>query len=59
MLPVLHKHFAKMKQKAGNKGIEQSSLSLKWPQYYRTNEKLNGRNEWYKIVVEELGKLSK
>ena len=30
MLPILHKHFAMIKQKSGNERMEQSSLSLKW-----------------------------
>ena len=58
MLPVLHKHFAMIKQKSGNERMEQSSLSLKWPQYYRKDGKLSARDECYKAVVAELGKLS-
>ena len=51
--------FDMIKQKSGNEHIEQSSLSLKKPQYDRTDEKRSARDESYKIVVTELGKLSK
>ena len=45
MLPVLHKHFAMIKQKSENERMEQSTLSLKRPLYYRTDEKLIARDE--------------
>ena len=45
MLSVLHKHFALIKQKSQNEHMEQSTLSLKRPQYYRTDEKLIARYE--------------
>ena len=45
MLPVLHKHFAMIKQKSENEHMEQSTISLKNPYYYRTDEKLVARDE--------------
>ena len=45
MLPVLDKHFALIKQKSQNEHMEQATLSLKRPQYYRTDEKLIARYE--------------
>ena len=48
-----------IKQKSDNERMEQSSLNLKSPQYYRTDEKRSARDGWYKIVVAEFGKLSK
>ena len=34
-------------------------MSLKRPQSYCTDEKLSARDEWYKVEVAELGKLSR
>ena len=45
ILPVLHKHFAMIKQKSENERMKQSILSLKRPKYYRTDEKLVTRDE--------------
>ena len=59
MLPVLQKHLAMIKQKSQNERIGQSTLSLKRPQYYETDEKLIAMDELYKIVVAKLFKLSK
>ena len=59
MLPVLHKIFAVIKQKSENERIEQSTLTLKRPQFYRTDEKLIAWDKSYKIVVAGLVKLSK
>ena len=59
MLPILHKHFAIIKQKSENELVEQSTISLKSPYYYRTHEKLIVKDEWYKIVAAGLVKLSK
>ena len=59
MLSVLHKYFTMIKQKSENERMEQSTLSLKRPQYYGTDEKLIARDEWYNIVVAGLVKLSK
>ena len=59
MLPILHKNFAMIKQKSENEHVEQSTISLKSQYYYRTDEKLIAKNEWYKIVVAGLVKLSK
>ena len=51
--------FVMIKQKSDNEHMDQSSLSLKRPKYYHTDEKFSARDEWYKIVEAELGKLSK
>ena len=59
MLPVLDKNFAMIKQKSENEHMEQSTLSLKRPQCYRTDEKPITSDELYKIVVAGLVKLSK
>ena len=39
--------------------MEESTLRLKRPQYYRTDEKLVVRDALYKVVVAGLVKLSK
>ena len=54
-----HKIFAVIKQKSENERMEQSTLTLKRPQFYRTDEKLIARDKSYKIVVAGLVKLSK
>ena len=45
MLPVLHKHFAMIKQKPENERMEQLALSLKRPLYYCTDEKIIARDD--------------
>ena len=45
MLPVLPKHFTMIKQKSEKERMEQSTLSLKRPQYYRTDENFIARDE--------------